>query len=150
MSLAMEISREQEIIFSINQCLENGVVGEKDTQELVSLVKTHLFLVNEKYRKALTTYNLGKFFSSLTDEEITWEPEITATGSMEVSFSVILPSDFATDPARYVKNLHPHSVIPDYTEVTMDDTWIQYRASISSTDAVREKLRNSRYGIVSQ
>ena len=143
MSLAMEISREQEIITSMNECLESVVFDEKDTQEVAELLKLQLGNSISK------TYDLEKFCSSLTDADITLEPEITVSGTMEVEFTVKVPSKFAPNPHRYVEHLDVYEVDAEYTEVTANDSWVEYRAEISSTDAVFEKLKNSSREVVS-
>ena len=149
MSLTMEVSREQEIITEMNACLDTELLDEKDTQEVAEALKRRLQYWGKNSQSILKTYDLEKFCSSLTDADMTWEPEVTLSGTMEVEFTVKVPSKFASNPQRYLEHLDVYEVDAEYTEATANDSWVEYRTEISSTDAVFEKLKNSSREVVS-
>ena len=143
MSLTMEVSREQEIIKEMNAWLDCALLDEKDTQEVAEA------LTHRLENSILKTYDLEKFCSSLTDADMTWKPEVTLSGNMEVTFTVKVPPKFASNPQQYLEHVEVYEVDAEYTEATANDSWVEYVAEISSTDAVFEKLKNSSREVVS-
>lgn len=92
-------------------------------------------------------YDLPKFFSSLTSDELTWKKDVQITGRLVSSFTDIPPEDIWDDEdalEEYMDDLHEGEIEGDYEKIMDKDLEIYYNPELVISPEVLAKLEDAK------